>query len=489
MLWLLVLLGCGSKNNCSNPTAYVDADGDGIGGARVEKCRLAGLVPIGGDCDDEDPLRSPALGERCDGRDNDCNGEVDDVSADALPLWFADEDQDGFGDPYAVVAQCTQPAGHVSNSSDCNDQNDTIHPGASELCDGIDEDCDLQIDDYASDSQIWYHDEDGDGYGDSESPFHACEPPDGYVDNDQDCDDGNSDAYPLGERCQCDDGIDNDKDGALDCDDSDCATLSTCIETHCGNGLDDDSDGLIDCEDGDCLASSRCYESSCTDKRDNDDDGLLDCFDEDCWGDSDCDGDVAEGWVNAGIVRTRRRLYLREFRYLPGHTIPNIMIDSFSMTMSAASLSGSVRFLSPSNGTTALCSWQLGATRRSYFSARLATSTAFRDVEASSGVTMSHTGFMLSAGCPFSRIASTFLPALLGAGNAIRWGVIATDFSDDLNCNAHWYTGTQLTSTGTTTAVFVRNSLISEFIFEETHDSLVSLQPGVGYIHGAPCWR
>ena len=54
--------------------------------------------------------------------------------------WNRDYDGDGYGDPNLQIEYPTQPNGYVANKSDCNDYNSNVHPGALEICDGIDND-------------------------------------------------------------------------------------------------------------------------------------------------------------------------------------------------------------------------------------------------------------------------------------------------------------------------------------------------------------
>ena len=130
------------------PTRYFDADGDGYGDpatATVMCVATPGWVDNGLDCDDTDEDINPGADEICDGVDNNCNGEIDETGA-ALSF-FADGDGDGFGDSGDVTTSCVAPAGYVADSSDCDDTRDFVYPGATETCNGLDDDCDGDIDD------------------------------------------------------------------------------------------------------------------------------------------------------------------------------------------------------------------------------------------------------------------------------------------------------------------------------------------------------
>lgn len=107
----------------------------------------------------------------------------------------------------------------------------------------------------------------------------------------------------------CTDGIDNDADATIDCDDSDCAKDDACTapvtEIDCENGLDDDGDSLIDCDDDDCAGDLACEspatEIECVDGLDNDGDKLVDCDDIDCAADPACIPEPVETLCADGI--------------------------------------------------------------------------------------------------------------------------------------------------------------------------------------------
>ena len=178
-----------------------------------------------------------------------------DTTSCTKQIWYKDADGDGFGDISQTQNSCTQPNGYVSDSSDFNDNDANSYPNAVEICDGIDNDNDGQIDGLNSAncgaSEVcengaciaaitYYFDNDGDGFGDpSNSVLGGSTAPTGYVLDNTDCEDTDPNTYPNAPEILAD-GIDNNCNGYTDeilCTvDSDCPNAQpTCTDQ--GNGL------------------------------------------------------------------------------------------------------------------------------------------------------------------------------------------------------------------------------------------------------------
>jgi len=231
---------CANVNNgsCVLATTYfADADSDGFGNvsAPIQLCApQAGYVSNSTDCNDSNNAIRPGATEICDGVDNDCDGQTDEG---VLNTYFRDADIDGYGNSAITTQACSAPVGYVTNSTDCNDNSSAAYPGATEVCDGLDNNCNGQTDEGVL--LLFYRDFDNDGYGNLSITTQACSAPVGYVANSSDCNDSNGAINPgATEIC---DGVDNDCDGLSD-------------ENGCG-GLDNDSDGYTAAQ-GDCNDSN-----------------------------------------------------------------------------------------------------------------------------------------------------------------------------------------------------------------------------------------
>ena len=139
----------------------------------------------------------------------DPNATIDDGSCNTggIPLtWYRDLDNDGYGNPNNTTVAVSQPSGYLSNNTDCNDNNANVNPGATEICDGLDNNCNGATDEGVTNT--YYRDNDNDGYGNASATTQACSLPSGYVTNNTDCNDNNANVT-LGTTYYAD----NDGDG------------------------------------------------------------------------------------------------------------------------------------------------------------------------------------------------------------------------------------------------------------------------------------
>jgi hypothetical protein len=129
------------------------------------------------DCDDNDPIERPNQ------------------------TWYQDADNDGYSTGNSII-QCLRPTGYktaselTATSGDCNDNSVAINPAATEVCDGVDNNCNGQIDEGVLNT--YYQDADSDTYGNPNVTIQACIPPNGYVTNNTDCNDNDANIHPGG---------------------------------------------------------------------------------------------------------------------------------------------------------------------------------------------------------------------------------------------------------------------------------------------------
>ena len=345
----------GEDNDCDEETDeadaqgcdeyYLDADRDGYGLTGNTQCLCAPVEPydvqVDGDCDDANADIHPGAQEVCNEVDDDCDNQTDEAGAQGCVNYYLDADRDGYGLLGEIECLCSPQAPYdVTQAGDCNDANASIYPGALELCNDVDDDCDGQSDEGENNQGCtdYYLDEDEDGYGVTEDSKCFCHAQSNYTTTAPgDCNDYDATIHPTAsEICNqiddnCDEIIDppdsggcetyyRDEDGdgfgangdtqclcipqypyvengGGDCDDTD-YNVNPNAEEEC-NGQDDDCDGNLlegededldgdeylgceDCDDGDPVVNPDQIEI-CDNGIDDDCDELIDSADtEDC---------------------------------------------------------------------------------------------------------------------------------------------------------------------------------------------------------------
>ncbi|MSQ02302.1 MAG: hypothetical protein EXR71_10505 [Myxococcales bacterium] len=314
---------------------YIDDDADGYGsaaGTEVACDAPMDHVDNADDCDDAATAVNPSAIEVCDALDNDCDGDIDESDAADAGTWYLDYDGDGYGTTRFSTTGCEAPADYVSSTTDCDDTEAAVYPGATEVCDSIDNDCDGTVDELtdadgdgvaacddcddadanvfpggtewcngidddcdgttdeadAADATTWYIDYDSDGYGSTRFTQTACDAPSAYVDNADDCDDTDADVSPVGvEVCN---GVDDDCDGAVD---GGTASGTTWYADSDGDGYGDAASSSVAC---DAPVGSVADDTDCDDS----DATVSPGASEECNSvDDDCDGSVDESSTTA----------------------------------------------------------------------------------------------------------------------------------------------------------------------------------------------
>lgn len=287
-------------NNCSgvvnDPIGGCDCEGN-----ETQSCALSGSV---GKCAtftqqcndgvwDDCPLELNSEPEVCDavGVDENCDGYVNNLLGstvtDSLKVpYYRDRDGDGYPDLSTSQAFCAdlEPAGWVTNENeeDCVDQplatnplSDDIHPGATEVCNGRDDNCDNIVDGLTSNGDLettFYYDGDNDGQAGSGTTMSACVDPGArWHPTAQDCNDSNANIY-FGAQEICN-GADQDCDGVADVDDPDASencdvtgqiasavcAMNACMVDEC-SGAYLDCDAAYDCETNGATDIDHCGE-------------------------------------------------------------------------------------------------------------------------------------------------------------------------------------------------------------------------------------
>ena len=205
LMLLSVVVGCGGIKTGVPQDSGDERDEDGDGS------------PVSEDCDDTDPSVAPGLPEVCDGKDNDCNAQVDEADPGLTDgsTYYVDVDGDGYGATASETVACEAPSGSVTEGGDCDDSSADVSPAGVEDCTtAADDDCSGSANDEdALSCTDWFVDGDDDNHGATDAASAClCFPEGDYQASvADDCDDSAPDVNPEADEV-CNDGIDNDCD-------------------------------------------------------------------------------------------------------------------------------------------------------------------------------------------------------------------------------------------------------------------------------------
>ncbi len=201
----------------------LDSDQDGVGNV-CDDDDDGDLDPDVVDCAPLDATASHTAAELCNVKDDDCDGQTDEVDAKGCAVFYLDADKDTFGQSKLSQCLCVPSGDYTAiQSGDCNDGSTASNPLAPEVCDGIDNDCDTTADELgALGCTVYYTDQDKDTFGLPGSELCQCTPTvDHPTAKGGDCDDLVITTNPGGtETCGGKDencNMEVDEEGALFC--------------------------------------------------------------------------------------------------------------------------------------------------------------------------------------------------------------------------------------------------------------------------------
>lgn len=202
---------------------YVDRDGDGYGTEeKTLNCYCGTDAPLGysfkkGDCKDLNRYINPGVKEICNGHDDNCDGLTDPENSGECNNYYKDKDGDGYGIDESRCLCVSEGEFAALERGDCDDNNRKVTPVAKEICNGVDDNCNSEIDEGENTEgcRPFYYDADGDGYGIENNSKCLCKA-DGLYRGEMsgDCNDNNPSIYPGAHEYF--DRLDNNCNGLID---------------------------------------------------------------------------------------------------------------------------------------------------------------------------------------------------------------------------------------------------------------------------------